>query len=135
VRVAVFTVFLNFALNITLVWLLKEAGIALATAISGFVNLVVLTLILVKRFREFIDTRGIKIIFIKTTVLAVIMSGVVMSIYKVLGQTGYGIIGQIFIIVISIGFGVSIYLGLSLLLGIEEAKELLRANHGTQTKR
>ena len=46
VKVAVAMVALNFALNITLVWPLRESGLALATALTAFVNVAVLLVLL-----------------------------------------------------------------------------------------
>jgi len=57
VRVSASMVLLNLALNLTLVWPLREAGIALATSISGVLSCLVLGVIL--RRRQLLETSPI----------------------------------------------------------------------------
>ena len=49
VRIAVAMVILNLALNLTLVWPMRESGLALATAVTSAVNLAILLVILRRR--------------------------------------------------------------------------------------
>jgi putative peptidoglycan lipid II flippase len=53
VSVGIRTVVLNFILNITLVWVLREAGIALATAVCSIVNLIFLMVFIERRLGKF----------------------------------------------------------------------------------
>jgi putative peptidoglycan lipid II flippase len=48
-RVAMGTLIVNLSLNLTLVWFLREGGLALATALSATVNLAVLLVLLRKK--------------------------------------------------------------------------------------
>jgi putative peptidoglycan lipid II flippase len=52
VKIGAMMVFLNLALNLSLVWPLQEAGLALATSVSSGCNVVVLLVILKKRTPE-----------------------------------------------------------------------------------
>lgn len=51
VKVGAMCVGLNLFLNLSLIWILQEAGLALSTAISAIVQIIILTVILQKRLR------------------------------------------------------------------------------------
>jgi putative peptidoglycan lipid II flippase len=55
-RIALYTVGLNLVLNLTLVWFMQEAGLALSTAISAFVQIVLLS----KAWRDLTGSFAIK---------------------------------------------------------------------------
>ncbi len=57
VKIAVFCVLLNLALNLTLIHYIAHVGIALATAISAWVNTALLAIILKRRGHHAIDDR------------------------------------------------------------------------------
>ena len=51
VKVGAMCVGLNLALNLSLIWVLQEGGLALSTAISAIAQIIILTIILQKRLR------------------------------------------------------------------------------------
>lgn len=51
-KVAVLVMVLNFALNVALIWPLKEAGLAWATSISAIIQCVIMTMLLHRRLHE-----------------------------------------------------------------------------------
>ena len=51
VKVGAICVGLDFVLNLSLIWVLREGGLALSTAISAIVQIIILTIILQKRLR------------------------------------------------------------------------------------
>ncbi|HHT9127223.1 MAG TPA: murein biosynthesis integral membrane protein MurJ [Candidatus Wujingus californicus] len=51
VKIGAICVGLDFVLNLSLIWVLREGGLALSTAISAIVQIIILTIILQKRLR------------------------------------------------------------------------------------
>ena len=71
-RVALVMVLLNLALNLTLIWFLAEAGLALATSISGMAQFVVLWVILRKRLGR-LGGRDVAHSSLKTLAMSLVM--------------------------------------------------------------
>ncbi|HUW56756.1 MAG TPA: murein biosynthesis integral membrane protein MurJ [Planctomycetota bacterium] len=72
VRVAVAVVLLNLTLNLTFIWFLDEAGLALATSISGMVQFVVLLAILRRRLGP-MGGREVAVVSLKTLAVSLVM--------------------------------------------------------------
>ncbi len=74
VKVGAACVGVNLVLNLTLIWVLEEGGLALSTAISAMVQIIVLTILLQKRLR--IKIRSEVAVCLQKTVLASIIMAV-----------------------------------------------------------
>lgn len=72
VKVGALCVGLNLMLNLSLIWVLQEGGLALSTAISAVVQIVILTTILQKRLRIKIEN-DVFITLLKTIAASVVM--------------------------------------------------------------
>jgi putative peptidoglycan lipid II flippase len=72
VKVALYMVGLNFILNLILIWFLATGGLALATAICATIQVSILLVLLIKRYRLVIS-KGIKASILKTTAATAIM--------------------------------------------------------------
>jgi putative peptidoglycan lipid II flippase len=83
VRVGAVMVALNLALNLTLVWPLQEAGLALATSISSVINVIVLLTILKKRAPQ-IDLKALTGGLARFSVVSAVMGGAVFGTLKLL---------------------------------------------------
>jgi putative peptidoglycan lipid II flippase len=75
-RLAGWMVGLNLALNLTLIWPMAEAGLALATAVSAAVQVFLLTAIFSRR-KASLDHRGLCVTVARTVVATLVMSGLV----------------------------------------------------------
>src|SRR2546422_7576159 len=84
VKVALAMVFLNFALNLTLIWTpLKEAGLAWATAICAIVQVVIL-LGLTRRYASHVIDDAVLKSWIRTGIVTLIMTLAVLGVQKIL---------------------------------------------------
>jgi len=72
VRIGAICVGLDFVLNLSLIWILREGGLALSTAISAIVQIIILTVILQKRLRIKIG-REVVVSTLKTVTASVAM--------------------------------------------------------------
>ncbi|OHB41982.1 MAG: murein biosynthesis integral membrane protein MurJ [Planctomycetes bacterium GWB2_41_19] len=72
VRIGAICVGLDFVLNLSLIWILQEGGLALSTAISAIVQIIILTIILQKRLRIKIG-REVVVSTLKTVTASVAM--------------------------------------------------------------
>lgn len=73
VKVGALCVGLNLILNLSLIWVLQEGGLALSTAISAIAQIVILTIILQKRLRIKIENE-VAISLQKTVIASVVMA-------------------------------------------------------------
>lgn len=127
VKVGASMVFLNFLLNILLMIPLKEAGLALATSICAFLNMIILMILLSKKLKGlFLD----KLIysFIRNGLAAGIMGIVCWLLTEKLWQTNKNIFTLLFIMFV----GVLLYFLISIILGSKEPKEFI--SHFKYTK-
>lgn len=92
VRVSLVAMIINLSLNLTLVWSMKEAGLALATALAGFVQFLSL-LVLVSRRLQMLNPRELARSFAKTMALALVMGlaviGALWACRAGFGETGF----------------------------------------------
>ncbi len=92
---ALFAVFVNVILNLTLLWFLGTGGLALSTAICSYLQVVILVRILRKRYgRSILD--GLPSVFVKTAigtgVMAAVAGGTLMIMREMPFGPGYDII-------------------------------------------
>ncbi|MDR4507098.1 MAG: murein biosynthesis integral membrane protein MurJ [Candidatus Brocadiaceae bacterium] len=127
VKIGAMCVGLNLLLNLSLIWILKEGGLALSTSISAIVQFIILTIILQKRLHVKIN-RDVVVSAIKTILASLSMALAGLLTLKLFpeakeGKTIYlkGI--RLFVPMLSAGitFG-----GTSLLLKSEELKNIIR---------
>ena len=60
-------------LNLSLIWVLQEGGLALSTAISAIVHIIILTVILQKRLQIKIE-KTVAVSLLKTVVASTVMA-------------------------------------------------------------
>jgi putative peptidoglycan lipid II flippase len=112
-------VILNFFLNITLMIFMREAGLALATAICATLNMVVLLILLSKKLKG-IDFNDLLFSFMRN-----LLSAVVMGVFCWFFIAKVCPIGKnIFILLLVMTLNILIYVGCSIQLGSKEIKEL-----------
>jgi putative peptidoglycan lipid II flippase len=79
VRVAVGVVALNLVLNCTLIWWLREAGLAWSTAACSIVQVAVLLVLLQRRVGAIVD-RGVRASWLRSVVATAVMTGVLLLV-------------------------------------------------------
>jgi len=82
-KVAAAVVLLNVALNLLLIWVIAEAGLAAATAISAACQTAILYILLARRVQLTGQTRLI-VAFLKTALATVVMSGACVGVLRML---------------------------------------------------
>jgi peptidoglycan biosynthesis protein MviN/MurJ (putative lipid II flippase) len=123
-------VLLNLALNLTLVWPFREAGIAAATAISGLGSFLILNRFLRKRFPDIRFGPAIRT-FALSTLAAGMMGAAAWSLHRwvlIPLFPGTTILRESARLLIPIGFAAAFYYGITRLFGMGEAREILRRN-------
>lgn len=128
VRVSASMVVLNVALNLTLVWFLREAGIALATAISGLGSFLVLGAILRRRIPGF-DPGPVRRTLALSLAAAGLMAAAAWAFHRFLLiplVPGTKIVAQAARLLPAIGFAMSVYYAATRLFGMGEARQILR---------
>ncbi len=73
VKIGAICVGIDFIMNITFIWFLREGGLALSTAISAIIQIIILTIILQKRLRIKIENEVIVSMF-KTVIASAAMA-------------------------------------------------------------
>ncbi len=122
VMAAVFSIVVNIVLNLYLVRIMQQNGLALAYSIAGLYNMVVLIILL----RRKIGRIGLKALiksFVQVTVASLAMAIVVVAFAAILGAT-IGVeskIGQILQVGIAIAAGAGVFGVITLAMKMEEA--------------
>jgi putative peptidoglycan lipid II flippase len=118
VRVAVWVVSLNLLLNLTLIWPLAEAGLALSTTIATVVQLFILALIFSRRQAPLV-WRTLAATSARAILAASAMTGAVCLIlpYMLMGDS---FIAKLIDVAVPIFLGAATYCGAYLLLGGRE---------------
>jgi putative peptidoglycan lipid II flippase len=134
VKISASMVALNLALNLALVWPFKEAGIAMATSISGLISFLLLNHFLRRRHPE-LDFAPVRKTFALSLVAAAVMGaaawGTWVGLTKVapgpLFDGGFGrVAGQALRCLAPILAGAATYFGVTWLMGMREVRVLLR---------
>jgi putative peptidoglycan lipid II flippase len=118
VRVAAWMVALNLTLNLTLVWPLEEAGLALATAIAAGIQSLIL-LAIFSRSHATLLWRPMMAAVGRTILASSAMALVVCVVFPLM-PTGSRTISQLLQVCVPILAGAAIYVGLYWLLGGRE---------------
>ncbi len=125
VKVGAVMVALNLALNLTLVWSLREAGLALATSISSVCNVVVLLALLRRRAPE-IELKSLAGGLARFSVISAAMGGAAFGVLCLLPEADRLIL-KLAAVVVPVAVGVLVVLVLSVLLRFPELKFILGA--------
>ncbi|MBI3272087.1 MAG: murein biosynthesis integral membrane protein MurJ [Planctomycetes bacterium] len=119
VRIGAWNVVLNVAMNLVLVWPLREAGLALATALSSVVNLVALCLLLERRVGEW-AWRPIARTGALSLAASLAMGGACLGLLWALGAGGAGVAWRALRVAGPLGVGAAVYFGAAALLRMPE---------------
>ncbi|MBI3581665.1 MAG: murein biosynthesis integral membrane protein MurJ [Nitrospinae bacterium] len=119
VKIAALAMALNVALNLILMWPLKQAGLALATSMSSTINMALLAWLLRKRLGR-LDGRRIFKSFKGITFSALVMAGVIYGAWGPLFGGGYTVAGLLAMLAIA-GFS---YFVAAFALRLEETSRL-----------
>lgn len=116
VKVGIGTVFLNLVLNLIMVQFLREAGLALATAITSVVNLVILCLVLSTKVGG-MEWKWVGQTAAKSVVAASAMAVVCAGAMHLVCDTGGSVTGRVLMLLLPVIAGVISYTAISLALG------------------
>lgn len=126
VKVSAAMVGLNLAVTLALVRPLGERGISIANSVTGFFSFVVLNALLRRKHGD-IDLKPVTIAFLKSAAAAAVMGGAAWGIYRLMGGgLGDTIAHKLALVFVPIAAGVAVYLLLARILGMDEARMLLR---------
>jgi putative peptidoglycan lipid II flippase len=130
VRVSAAMVGLNLALNLALVFPMREAGLALATSITGLVSFLLLNRILRRRLPD-LDFGPLRLDFVRSLAATAVMAGVAWAVWRwvgpllpALGPTTLGT--RALPLGLAIAVAMAVYFGLTRLMGMPDALILLR---------
>ncbi len=123
VRVAAWMVGLNLALNLTLIWPLAEAGLAVATSLAAAVQVFVLTAIFARRHAR-LGWRPLAAAAARTVVATLLMSVVVWTVRAAMPEGG-GLKNELLQVLVPIALGGAAYCGAYGLLGGRELGMLM----------
>jgi len=118
---------INIFLNSMFMYPMKLKGIALATSISGVFSFFILFYIIDKRIGG-MNKRKLAIFIAKVVLASAGMAAVCWWVLQVNPSSSVHIIIRIYNLVLPIFCGMIAYIGFSLLLGIDQARSLLRLN-------
>ena len=130
VKIAIIAMLINIVLNIILMGPLKHGGLALATALASWVNLLGLGYLLRKRFGN-IDGITLFKSFLATTLISLAMAAAIWSAWSVVFVGGFTAGGLALIILLASLF----YLACSFIFGQSEAKRFAALVKGKLTGR
>lgn len=121
VKVSASMVFFNLALNLTLVWWFREAGIALATAISGLGSFVILNVLLRRRLPG-IDFGPVHRTFALSIVAAAVMGAGAWALHRFVTSRW----PEFAAVLVPIAAAVAIYAAVARAFRMSEVREVLR---------
>ena len=126
VRVAIVAMFVNLAANLTLVWSMREAGLALATSISGCLQCAILLVLAAKRL-EMIAFRNLLASVARTVALSAAMGALTWGVLRLcVRRFGDGsTLSAVLAVVAPLGAAVLFYFALARVLGFTELRRLL----------
>jgi putative peptidoglycan lipid II flippase len=124
VRVAAWAVGLNLFLNLTLIWPLAEAGLAISTSISAAVQVLALIAIFSRR-RAPLIWRSLAATAIRAILAALVMGTVVLFVVRAMAPDSGRLASQLLRVGVPLLAGMGAYCGAYLLLGGRELGMLL----------
>jgi putative peptidoglycan lipid II flippase len=116
---------LNICLNAILMYPMRLSGLALATSISGIIGFFVLFYLINKKVKG-IELKSLVLFFFKVTLASCGMALVCWWAARITSALSVHIAGRIFNLALPVICGIISYIGFSLLLGIDQARSLLR---------
>jgi putative peptidoglycan lipid II flippase len=116
---------LNVLFNLILMFPLKSNGLALATSVSGILSSLVLFYLLDKKIGG-MEKRKLGLHAAKVILASLGMAAVCLEALKINPAASVHILNRIFNLVVPVVCGIISYILFSLLLGIEQARSLLR---------
>lgn len=125
VRIGLPMVGLNLMLNLALVRPLAESGLALATALTAALQVVLLTWGL-RRWLIGVGWQRVRRVAVRSLIASAVMAVAVLAASRFLSPTGEGVWERLAAVGIPLAVGVGTYLALSAVLGLKEVWELLR---------
>jgi putative peptidoglycan lipid II flippase len=129
VKVSAAMVTLNLGLTLALVWTLKERGISIANSATGFASFLVLNSLLRRKHGD-VDLRPVTAGFVKSVIAGGLMGAAAWGVYHLMGGGLGDTIGRkLALVFVPIAAGIVVYLALARLLGMDEARLLLRRRH------
>ncbi|MDC0073585.1 murein biosynthesis integral membrane protein MurJ [Alphaproteobacteria bacterium] len=128
VKIAVAAVIINLLLNLTLVWWLQHVGLAIATSIASWFNIILLSLILYRRKWWNFD-RKLIISFFKVCISSILMSFVIILADNLLYFDESIEIFKILKLCFLVLLGISIFLTVLYSIGGLNLKQLLNKNN------
>jgi len=123
VRLSLLTIGCNVALNLSLVWVLKEAGIALATALTATLGFSLLFWKLRRRLSE-INGREVMGAVGRAAFGCVFLAAAVIGVMELVGE-GDSLLMRFVGVVLPVMAGVLAYGGASVVMGTREMKEIM----------
>jgi putative peptidoglycan lipid II flippase len=118
IRIAAWAVGLNFVLNVTLIWLLAERGLALSTSIAAGTQVLALVAVFSRR-RARLDWRQLFATVLRTIIASTVMAGVVCLVLAKMPSAD-GLMSQLMHVGVPVVLGAVAYCGAYLLLGGRE---------------
>jgi len=135
VRVAVVAMVLNLALNLTLIWFLREAGLALATAISAWVQSIVLAALIARRL-GMLETGALALSLARAAgiggAMGVAVHFALGACTGVLGEVG--LVPRTLTVAIPIVAGALVFLVLAWMFGRQQLKAILPGRKGSSSR-
>lgn len=129
VKVSAAMVVLNLGLTLALVGTLGERGISIANSAAGFASFLVLNALL-RRKHEDLPLQPVLTGFVKSVVAGALMGAAAWGVYRLMGGgLGDTIARKLGLVFVPIAAGMAVYLLLARLLGMDEARMLLRRRH------
>jgi len=125
VRVGLPMVGVNLALNLALVRPLAESGLALATALTAALQVVLLAWGL-RRWLAGVAWRRVRSATLRSLAASGAMAAAVLAARRFLSPVGEGVRERLAAVAVPLAVGVVTYLALSAALGLKELWELLR---------
>ena len=126
-KTAIVAVLANIVLNLTLIWFMGAAGLALATAICSYLQVVILLIVLKRRFAEELG-RSFNIEIVKVLIASAVMFAITYSVLIAIAQLPWSFIYNAIRIITAIIVGSASYLLLSKLMKIQTLNTLLMRN-------
>jgi putative peptidoglycan lipid II flippase len=118
VRVAVWVVSLNLALNLTLIWPFREAGLAISTTVATVVQLFILMAVFSRRQAP-LDWRALAATTARAVAATLVMAAAVYLVLPYIPARD-SLVGKMILVGVPIAVGAAAYCGAYLLLGGRE---------------
>ncbi len=122
---AIIAVCTNLVLNLTLIWVMGTAGLALSTAICSYLQVVILTLVLRRKFGHKV-LEGLVLVLVKTSVAGGIMAVSAIAVMKMLSGMQPGFLNDVIKLIIVLLISSAVYIVLAYVMKIRELTDMIR---------